>query len=57
MKCVTKLKEYARGVRLDDGATKGVQGVNMNWAEAEREETEVGDEAPGGDRPCANIFR
>ena len=37
----TNLKEYARGVRLDDDASKGMQGVNMNWAEVEQGEEDV----------------
>ena len=33
-KILTKLKEYARGQKLDDDANRGKQAVNMNWANA-----------------------
>ena len=37
-----KLKEYARGVRLDGDASKGMRAVNMNWSGQTQEEEEKG---------------
>ena len=46
---LTKLQEYARGMRLHDDTSKGMQGVNMNWTKAEEEENEGGNEGQDGD--------
>ena len=44
-KVITKLKEYARGLRLDGDANKGKQAVNMNWFQegGEGDEREPGE--------------
>ena len=50
-KILTKLKEYARGLRLDDDANKGKQAVAMNWAEqgGEAQETQEEQQEEQGD--------
>ena len=50
-KVITKLKEYARGVRLDGDANKGKQAVNMIWCQegGEGEDGDTGEEGENGD--------